>query len=214
MRPYLGAALLWLACAALPGAAQEFPALYSVAGVAADDVLNIRSAPSASAEIIGTLAPDQAGVEVVAADGSGKWGLVNSGERSGWAALRYLTREPRDDWRRGQNQALKCFGTEPFWSLTLSESPNLSTPEGPDIPFTLLAREPGLNHSGKTGFHAVGRMDSEDPHIEPVSLTGTLTAQHCSDGMSDRTYGIAIDLLQLRSAGQLSVLSGCCSLAP
>ncbi|UWQ24782.1 SH3 domain-containing protein [Leisingera aquaemixtae] len=208
------AGLLWLAAAVLPAAAQEFPALYSVAGVSADDVLNIRSAPSASAEIIGTLAPDQAGVEVVAADGSGTWGLVNSGERSGWAALRFLTQDPRDDWRKRQKQALNCFGTEPFWSLALDETPNLTTPGGPEMPFVLLAREPGSNHSGKSGFHAVRQGDGNVSHTEPVALSGTLTAQQCSDGMSDRTYGISIDLLQLRGAGQLDVLTGCCSLVP
>ncbi|MFY0308346.1 SH3 domain-containing protein [Leisingera sp. D0M16] len=213
MRLHLAAALFWLACAALPGAAQEFPALHSVTGVAADDVLNIRSAPSASASIVGSLAPGQSGVEVVQADDSGKWGLVNSGERSGWAALRYLAREPRDDWR-SQGQALECFGTEPFWSLTLDQAPNLKTPDGPDIPFTLLAHEPGSNHSGKSGFHAVSWAESTLSSPEPVSLFGTLTAQQCSDGMSDRTYGISIDLLRLHGTGQLSVLSGCCSLLP
>lgn len=214
MRRRAAAALLWLAAAVLPAAAQEFPALYSVAGVAADDVLNIRSTPSASAEIIGTLAPDQAGVEVVAADSSGAWGLVNSGERSGWAALRFLTQEPRDDWRKRQKQALNCFGTEPFWSLALDETPNLTTPGGPEIPFVLLAREPGSNHSGKSGFHAIRRDDGNISNTEPLTLSGTLTAQQCSDGMSDRSFGISIDLLQLRGAGQLDVLSGCCSLVP
>lgn len=213
MRLHAAATLCWLACAVLPGAAQEFPALYSVTGVAADDVLNIRSAPAASAEIIGTLAPGQSGVEVVQADDSGKWGLVNSGERSGWAALRYLAREPRDDWR-SQGQALECFGTEPFWSFTLDQAPNLKTPDGPDIPFTLLAREPGSNHRGKSGFHAVSRTDSTLSNPGPVSLFGTLTAQQCSDGMSDRTHGISIDLLRLQGPGQLDVLSGCCSLIP
>ncbi|MEW2911985.1 SH3 domain-containing protein [Leisingera sp. JC11] len=198
----------------LPAAAQEFPALHSVTGVAADDVLNIRSAPAASAEIIAALAPDQTGVEVVQADASGKWGLVNTGERSGWAALRYLAREPRDDWRSHQSQALECFGTEPFWALTLDQAPNLKTLDGPDIPFTLLARKPATGHIGKSGFHAVSWADSTLSSPEPMSLSGTLTAQHCSDGMSDRTYGISIDLLRLRGAGGLDVLTGCCSLIP
>ncbi|MEO1155590.1 MAG: SH3 domain-containing protein, partial [Pseudomonadota bacterium] len=47
------------------GAAQGYPALFDVTGVASDDVLNIRSAPSATAEIIGTLAHNETGVEVV-----------------------------------------------------------------------------------------------------------------------------------------------------
>jgi len=214
VRHYAAAALLWLICAALPAAAQEFPALYSVTGVAADDVLNIRSAPSASSEIIGSLAPHQTGVEVVQADGSGNWGLVNSGERSGWAALRYLAPEPGDDWRKRQDQALECFGTEPFWSLSLDEASYLRTQDGPITPLTLVAREPAAGHRGKSGFYAVSRVDSALPAPEIRSVSGTLTAQHCTDGMSDRTYGISIDLLQFRKAGQMDVLTGCCSLVP
>ncbi|NVK14496.1 MAG: SH3 domain-containing protein [Rhodobacteraceae bacterium] len=208
------AAVLCLALLAPPAAAQEYPALHSVTGVAADDVLNIRSAPSASAAIIGTLAPDQTGVEVILADGSGKWGLVNSGEQSGWASLRYLDRASSSNWHDQPDLALECFGTEPFWSLTLDETVRFSTPDRPETPFALEAWEPAAGHGGKSGFVAVNQNGGALSGPEAGSLSGILTAQHCSDGMSDRTYGISIDLLQFRSAGQLHVLTGCCSLAP
>lgn len=214
MRGLRAAAVLWLAVLGLPAAAQEFPALHSVTGVASDDVLNIRSAPSAGSEIIGTLAPDQTGVEVVQADSSGKWGLVNSGEQSGWTALRYLDRVSSSNWYELPDQALECFGTEPFWSLTLDDAASFSTPDSPGTSFTLAAREPAAGRSGKSGFHAARLSSTETSSPEAVSLSGTLTAQHCSDGMSDRAYGISIDLLHLRSTGQLDVLTGCCSLLP
>ncbi|KIC35999.1 SH3 domain-containing protein [Leisingera sp. ANG-M7] len=214
MRGLRAAAVLCLGFLAMPAAAQEFPALHNVTGVASDDVLNIRSAPSAGSEIIGTLAPDQTGVEVVLADGSGKWGLVNSGEQSGWAALRYLDRISSSNWHEQPEQALECFGTEPFWSLTLDEAASFSTPDSPGTPVTLVAREPAAGRSGKSGFLAASRSGSETPAPEAISLSGTLTAQHCSDGMSDRIYGISIDLLRLRNTGRLDVLTGCCSLLP
>lgn len=56
---------------ASPAAAtQEYmlPTLFDVQDVAAGDVLNIREAPNAKAAIIGTLAPDATGVEVVGTD--------------------------------------------------------------------------------------------------------------------------------------------------
>ena len=89
-------ALLLLFLLAGPAAAtqDQWPALFDVSGVAPDDVLNIRAAPSASAEIIGTLAPDAAGVEVVRPDSRHGWGLVNTGEGSGWASLAFLVRRP------------------------------------------------------------------------------------------------------------------------
>ena len=62
-------AALWLALAT-PGMAtvDTWPALYDVAFVASDDVLNIRSGPGASFDIIGSLAHDAEGVEVTARD--------------------------------------------------------------------------------------------------------------------------------------------------
>ena len=39
--------------------------MFDVTGVAANDVLNIRAAPDASAEIIGTLSPNARDIEVV-----------------------------------------------------------------------------------------------------------------------------------------------------
>ena len=59
-------------------------------GVAANDLLNIRAAPSANAEIIGTLSPRARHIEVVGYDDTGRWAQINTGEISGWAALRFL----------------------------------------------------------------------------------------------------------------------------
>ncbi|QDI77515.1 peptide-binding protein [Leisingera aquaemixtae] len=193
------AALLWLAAAALPAAAQEFPALYSVAGVAADDVLNIRSAPSASAEIIGTLAPDQAGVEVVAADGSGTWGLVNSGERSGWAALRYLTRASTEDGL-ALPRRFSCFGTEPFWILNITQdgAADYATPGG---------------HTRLKAGRVLTSRNHGGHYLLPLEggAGAVIRRSACSDGMSDRTFGLSVDLFQLDTP---DLQSGCCSLAP
>ena len=56
--------------------------------VAAGDRLNIRERPDASAPVIGTLAPDATGVEVVA-ERSG-WAQVNTAERRGWVNAKFL----------------------------------------------------------------------------------------------------------------------------
>ncbi len=63
--------LLWLPGLAL---AQSFPALYDVTGVASDDVLNVRAAPNANAQVIAALGPKATQVEVVRTDTSGHWG--------------------------------------------------------------------------------------------------------------------------------------------
>ena len=103
-------ALMWAGPVA---ATQEYilPTLFDVTDVADDDVLNIRTRPSAGAEILGSLAPDARGVEVVAHDASGRWAQINTGEHSGWVALRYLAYRT-DVWEPGAlPEALRCIGT-------------------------------------------------------------------------------------------------------
>ena len=191
--------LLFLALA-LPLRAEEFPALHAVTGVAADDVLNIRARPDAGSPIIGTLAPDAAGVEVVGT--SGKWARVNTGEGSGYAALRFLVREPGPAWN-ALLSLLVCFGTEPFWSLEIDPQAGTTrylTPEDqapdPDPITGLWPAEPWARSA------AVGLPDG----------LAVLTGQACSDGMSDRAYGIAVDIFRTGPGGTARV-AGCCRLA-
>lgn len=184
---------------ALPLRAEEFPALYAVTGVAANDVLNIRARPDAGAPILGALAPDADGVEVLGR--SGNWALVNTGEGTGYASLRFLAREPGPAWSALQTP-LTCLGTEPFWSLEidpLAQETRFLTPEDQSpapAPITgLWPAGPGTSGAG------VGLPDG----------LAVLTGAACSDGMSDRGYGVAVDLFLGRS-GREERLSGCCRL--
>ncbi|MFT7592846.1 MAG: putative membrane protein [Paracoccaceae bacterium] len=188
------ACLLWAgACAAEP-----FPALYDVSGVAADDVLNVRRTPESGADLLGTLAPDLRGVEVVATDTSGRWGLVNLGESAGWASLRYLRRQ-HDNPDYALGATLWCSGTEPFWSLRLSQgkSAEFSTPSE-----TIAIPGVGLITAGTS------RPDRFFVGLGGGSIT-ILRREICSDGMSDQSFGIGIDLLT--DHGGVVLYSGCCS---
>lgn len=185
---------------AVPAAAQEFPALHSVTGVSADDVLNIRSAPSADAAVIGSLAAHDGNIEVVAQDSSGNWGQENAGEAAGWAALRYLEKENVSPDHPLTRQ-FSCFGTEPFWSLkvTQGETAEFSTPEqASSLPAGLLQA-------------ASGRLDRYVLNLGK-GQAAVIRHEACSDGMSDRAFGLSADLL-LDQDG-LTLLTGCCSLAP
>ena len=78
------AALLCLL--ATPLSAQTvLPWLHDVTGVAANDELHIRQAPSASAPAIGALPPDARDVEVIAADPSGNCRTVSNRTAGGSA---------------------------------------------------------------------------------------------------------------------------------
>ncbi|WP_043771752.1 COG3650 family protein [Roseivivax isoporae] len=192
---------------ALPAAGQEeiappvtLPALFSVAGVAPGDVLNIRAEPDAAAEKIGELAPDAVGVEVTARTAPDGWGRVNTGERAGWVSLGFLA--PQDGGALPEVSRLSCFGTEPFWSLDADAGglSNLSDPEGEAL-FLTGPVQPGAGRSdvfGVTGG-AAGR-----------TLALAIRAAECSDGMSDRLYGLSATVLV--GGTMPRTLAGCCSL--
>ena len=171
-----------------------------------NDVLNIRSSPSATSAIIGFLEPDQKWIEVIARDSSAKWGLVNSGETAGWVSLHYMARARQGNWLDLENM-LSCFGTEPFWSLQMDSSHAVFDINGKANNYVLQNHGRAANRNHKSGF---GARSSSDPRL---SLTGIISAQSCSDGMSDQEYGISVDLVLFKNA-DLSVLSGCCSVQP
>ncbi|MDM7255952.1 MAG: SH3 domain-containing protein [Paracoccus sp. (in: a-proteobacteria)] len=194
------ALILSLALLAAPAHATpeyQFPGLFDVTGVAAADVLNLRDRPDARAEIIGSLAPDARNIEVVAqADG---WARVNLTEASGWVSMRFLSYHP-DIWRDDLPASLGCFGTEPFWSIGQSRTGLLfSTPEAQrDFgPAKVLRSE---NSTAPQRAVIAGAM------------TLVITPGACSDGMSDRAFGL--QALAIMGGDVPRLLTGCCSVQP
>lgn len=177
-----------------------WPALYDVTGVEADDVLNVRSAPDASSDVIDMLAPNAVNIEVIAVNDARTWAQINTGEQSGWASLRYLARQP------GQSQGdfpniTTCYGTEPFWDLRVDEK---------SAELTVL---------GNTSYAAapIERLRSAN-RIDRFSIVShefvaVIKSQACSDGMSDRGFGLSIDLLT-NPTEAAQHLSGCCTIQP
>lgn len=175
-----------------------WPALYDVVGVGSDDVLNVRAEPNVQAEIIGTLEHDAAGIEVIRPDKNFSWGMVNIGGRSGWASLRFLARRP-GRWHGSYPDFAWCGGTEPFWSLTRTDTQiKLARIDDNDIVAALLWERGSLNNPERLAFRAEG-------------ITGVLSLQACSDGMSDMEFGIELNLIL---DGEVMLYHGCCSLAP
>ena len=183
--------------------AQPFPQLSDVQDVAANDVLNIRAAPSASAQIIGTLAHDDQSIEVVAANEAGDWGRVNTGEGSGWVNLRYMSAGRVHIDNYNLPDGLFCFGTEPFWSASnIGGALHYDTPDAPgqDMP-VWIAQDSGIAEDLRRMVHMGGIGGQATAFIYPAS---------CNDGMSDRAYGLAISLM---TAPNAPLRSGCCTLS-
>lgn len=201
--------LLWLGLL-WPGlaGAQVLPALYDVAGVATDDVLNIRAEADAGSPALGSLPPNAKAVEVVALTPDGKWAQINTGEGVGWVALRFLHKQNRPDWF-ALEYSLECLGTEPFWMLLIdpvTQSTHFNTPdnEGPELDIT--SAWPG------SAFQPIAAIQYASGDASGVAV---LRGQACSDGMSDQSFGISLDLFQAASPDQSGqTLHGCCRLAP
>jgi uncharacterized membrane protein len=185
----------WLFLLILAGAVSAFPAFaqvtYSVTGIAADDVLNIRERPSASSPKIGEYGPSDSGIVIYRR--SGNWALVGRstpGAAEGWVNSRFLTRVVAAARVRFP---LRCLGTEPFWDLNI-RSERAATFASPEVAGDRLAvsnvRREGRNASMRIG--SGGRAD--------------ITAGSCSDGMSDNSYRYSI-FLRLTDG---RVFRGCC----
>lgn len=183
--------------------AHPLPQLYDVQDVAAYDALNIRAAPNSRAEIIGALPHDAQHIEVVAANDAGTWGQVNSGEGSGWVNLRYLVARGVHIDNYNLPDGLFCMGTEPFWSISnTGGSLHYDTPDSPgqDLPIW-IAQDTGIAQDLRRMVHMGGIGGQASAFIYPAS---------CSDGMSDRAFGLSISLM---TAPDAPLLTGCCTLS-
>ena len=190
------AALLLLACLmGSPAPAQDLPARFTVEGVAPGDVLNVRAGPSASAPVLATLPPGSTGVEILERSPDGRWGLMPLRGGSGWVSLRFLAPEPPSP--TPLPRPLLCRGTEPFWSLSVTaEGAAFETPE---------RNLPLRQHGEAAGFW--GGVLAFDAGGETLDLTVVRAA--CSDGMSDRPYGLRA---LVWNRGEM-FLEGCCALS-
>ncbi|MFN4157187.1 MAG: SH3 domain-containing protein [Gemmobacter sp.] len=202
------ALVLWMVAG--PVSADLMPALHDVTGVAIGDMLNVRAEPRADSPIIGRLNPTARGIEVTALSADGRWGRVNDEETAGWAAIRFLARQPRPDWTALQTRMI-CSGTEPFWSMPVDAARgqgDLSRMGEGSWRLRIDWTAPVHGRIGEIGLGLAG---------DGVSGVASLTGETCSDGMSDRMSGIAIRLFLIDPTGgaaRTQGLGGCCSLVP
>lgn len=172
--------------------------------MASDDRLNIRAAPEADAAQIGSLAPDATDIEITALNEDGSWGRLNTGEGSGWASLSFLAMQPGSAMPDAAE--VGCFGTEPFWSYRVeSDSAATFSALGED-PLELLAGETRRVEAGLHPFVSVAAA----PDLQAILVMTPDAA--CSDGMSDRLYGLGATLILTGKASR--ALTGCCTLTP
>ena len=206
-------AWLWLTLSGT-AAAQDYPALFDVVGVARNDELFVRTGPGTEFEIIGSFEHDRQNIEVIRPDDDLQWGQVNLGETSGWVSLAFLER-PNGPKSAGPD-IRQCFGTEPFWSLAVN--PPRITYSAPDIaPREGLLSSFYRSRSRSDRYAEIGSFFPSELGDRDIHLS--IRVEACSDGMSDRNYGIAVDMLLTDPSfgadrTMTGLYSGCCSLTP
>lgn len=210
---------LLLLLLALPGLVMaqesyELPALYDVSGVETGESLNVRAGPFPAAQKLGELAGDAAGVEVLGFNGDRSWGKVNFYEFIGWVPMSFLARQEGQVPGNKLPVPLYCAGTEPFWSLTITQTDALfDNASGPESGAVEDAGEDEDAAPGPIPLHYLGAlMWSPRGGFAAGDLTGFVSREACSDGMSNREYGFRVDFLRAGEAGH-TAFSGCCSLA-
>ncbi|MBN2630910.1 MAG: hypothetical protein JXR75_10275 [Rhodobacteraceae bacterium] len=192
--------MMWAATFPALAFGQSFPASYAVKGVSANDVLNIRKDPSATAQSEGHIGPFAMNVEVLETTPDGKWGRVGIPEGNGWVAMAFLELTLPDDPLMIP-RPFSCFGTEPFWSVSLyAGGAEYHSPETGAVMLTL-----GHEAVAPEGF----LFSLEEGPTR--SRTMIVTRESCSDGMSDRAFGFATRMFIEAPDGN-AAFQGCCTL--
>jgi uncharacterized membrane protein len=198
------AALIFTSFAAIAQENITRPAYFRVIGVAANDVLNVRISPDASAQTIGSLAYNAFPIEVFQIEGN--WAEVALPEGMGWVSAHFL--EEISMPVIGESalpDGLACGGTEPFWNLEMAGGQIAYSALGQDdASFAIFDSGQFANVGGTVSFVLAQTSGAQ--------LTGIVSDQLCSDGMSDRTYPRRIELLLSSPDGTIG-LSGCCNVS-
>lgn len=208
MKQSIAALLLIPSLAAADGhLSTSLPSLSDVNGVASNDVLNIRAGQHHTTEIVGTLAHDAENVEVVSLSDDGRWALVNNAESAGWVRTKFLKQALAADWYDFETPT-SCVGTEPFWFFGLNADATVASFESIDVPAI------GYDVDWTSGLVArpfreigMGGGTSND------GFSALIEEAQCSDGMSDRAFGLRIRLF-VHSAEGTAGYDGCCSIQP
>ena len=175
----------------------EFPTLGVVVDVPEGDVLNIRAGASGASLDLGDLKNGEK-IEILARHDEGNWFKVNWQESDAWVSARFI--QIASPKRMPNSQLpipMQCFGTEPFWDLEVTETGILYSDPETELNFQPILEEAHEFFNVRTAL------------VQSSDYAALIQYESCSDGMSDRDYGMSISLFRNGSA-----LGGCCQIVP
>lgn len=186
--------------------------VYAVSKVAPDDGLNMRTQPGTGGSVVAVLPANAKGLIGLGQEqksGNSIWVKVAWAGRQGWVNKYYL-REDVDtvDYNPAKPKpvvkpevVMQCGGTEPFWSMSVSEREmKVNIMGGAQFTVPVSMRQQSANSTTIAVVAGARGNASTTAFLEKV--------EDCSDGMSDKNYPYTVTAVL---NGQ-KVMSGCCSL--
>lgn len=190
--------------------AYDWPARYSVIGVASGDLLAIRADTDIESDVLAGYVYDAKAIEVIELSDDGTWGRVNVSDTTGWVAMENMLRVEGE-----VPTTYACFGSNPSWNFDLSES-GASRWQTPDTvgaaKFETEANK--LNFKG----NIVLTETSARPGLS-IDFKAKMAPQACTYPGTENKFGLKVDMLLKGYTGFASpegdeTVSGCCSLQP
>lgn len=179
---------------------QSIEIWYAVTRVEEDDVLNMRSGPTARSDIIYTIPHDAENLRLL--DISDDWANVYYLGHSGWVYGRYLKAKKPVTLKTVFGAELQCIGTEPHWHLS-SQREKLTLGDRESEKKLIIASQI-RNSVNRTDTWLASFGVTQDPSLIYHAVIQT---QACDDGMSDRSYPYHIHVI---NAYDSELMSGCC----
>ncbi len=184
--------------------------VYKVKHVAPDDELNLRAVPGVDGDILVTIPHNGKGIV-----GTGKsrqlgrtvWAEVHWAGKLGWVNAYYLLEEvhttnynPGQEKREETLVQMQCAGTEPFWTIEVSEKKiAVKVADAEEYEVAVDFRKQSENNTSIAVVAGRRGNALTSAFLQKVEI--------CSDGMSDKNYPYSITAM----LNGRRVVSGCCS---
>ncbi len=179
--------------------------VYAVTKVAPDDGLNMRSQPGVGGTVVIVLPSNAKGVLALGEErksGNSTWIKISWAGKQGWVNKYYLSEDVQTSAQPvNSSVVMECGGTEPFWSMHISEKQmDVTMLDGPKYVIPVEFRQQSANNTTVAVVAGSRGNAHTTAFLQKVET--------CSDGMSDKNYPYSVTAV----LNSQKVVSGCCSI--
>ena len=193
-------------------AATAKPRVYKINHVAPYDSLDLRSVASVKGKVLATIPHNGKGILSTGKSqkvGRSTWVQVHWSGKVGWVNKYFLLEDvhttnynPGQKKREKTSVFMQCVGTEPFWTIKITESQlEIKMMDGGKYQVPVEFRKQSANNTSIAVVAGRRGTALTSAFLQKVEV--------CSDGMSDKNFPYSITAMLNGN----QVVSGCCSIA-